>query len=301
MRTIMLYFITIIVVTMFYSCRYCDEERSPDIAAVWKNGVRQKLTDVNYSTRANSIYVAGNDVYVAGNEGYEDLSMLWINGVAQTLQGGKNATSVFVSGEDVYVVGFVRSSSFVPMLWKNGIEHHFTDDSGLYYPAVYVYENNVYVAWRNKVWENEEIKYILTGTVNSIYVFGGDIYVAGTEKGKATLWKNGVAQTLPGGSNANSVFVSNNDVYVVGGNKLWKNGIEQILTGASGSATSVFVSGNDVYVTTEYSVLKNGRVIQNATTSEYFPSFTEYYSSIFVSNNDVYVAGDYNISMRVCD
>jgi hypothetical protein len=103
-----------------------------------------------------------------------------------------------------------------------------------------------------------------------------------------------------GATKATSVFVSNNNVYVVGGNKVWRNG-EILYTVSDGSATAIFVSNDDVYVTTEYSVLKNGVVIQNATKSEYFLSYTEAFSSIYVSNDDVYVIGCYHSSTRVCD
>ena len=93
-------------------------------------------------------------------------------------------------------------------------------------------------------------------------VSGKNVYVAGYEW-NATLWVNGVAQKLTDGSSANSVYVSGNDVYVVGDYyydevyseaKLWKNGVEQNLSKNVGTykmeyTTSVFVSDSDVYVT----------------------------------------------------
>ena len=90
-----------------------------------------------------------------------------------------------------------------------------------------------------------------------------DVYVVGYEYNRnndrfvAKLWKNGIIQNLTDGTNsanANSVYVSNNDVYVAGenGNKavLWKNGIAQNLTDGTNDAEaySVYVYNNDVYV-----------------------------------------------------
>src|SRR5690606_40983566 len=77
----------------------------------------------------------------------------------------------------------------------------------------------------------------------------------------AKLWKNGIPQDLTNGSNqaeSYSVFVSGNDVYAVGQErigskdvaKLWKNGVAQNLTDGinHAKAKSVYVSGNDVYI-----------------------------------------------------
>jgi len=132
---------------------------------------------------------------------------------------------------------------------------------------------------------------------------GKNVYVAGTENGVATLWKNGKPQRLGDKqSYANSVFVSGKNVYVAGSENgdatLWKNGKPQRLSdGKNGAeAFSVFVSGNDVYVAGyesngyEYArvatVWKNGvaQRLSNAERSEA--------NSVFVSGNDVYVAGD---------
>jgi hypothetical protein len=90
----------------------------------------------------------------------------------------------------------------------------------------------------------------ITASAQNVYVAGyttnaQQIYVA-------TLWKNGVAQKLSDGktnAQANSVFVSGEDVYVagsVGGDAvLWKNGVAQNI---AGSVNSIFVFGEDVYV-----------------------------------------------------
>jgi len=79
---------------------------------------------------------------------------------------------------------------------------------------------------------------------------------------RATLWKNGIAQSLTDekkDAKAFSVFVSGEDVYVAGYKRntqekrvatLWKNGIAQSLTDGKRDteALCVFVLGEDVYV-----------------------------------------------------
>ncbi|MDJ1500510.1 hypothetical protein [Xanthocytophaga agilis] len=97
---------------------------------------------------------------------------------------------------------------------------------------------------------------------NSIYVSGNDVYIAGTETtGLANInngyiraakyWKNGTAINLDGSpyySEAKSIYVSGNDVYVAGYKDIenapngiyWKNGVEVALPFYN--ATSIFVT-----------------------------------------------------------
>jgi len=158
----------------------------------------------------------------------------------------------------------------------------------------------------------------------SIYVvgYGGvnlySMYVA-------KLWKNGVTQNLTDGTvfdtsanvymtssaEANSVFVSGDDIYVAGREqcnlrgdyivKLWKNGEAQNFTDgfAGSSAISVFVSANDVYVAGVDGYIaklwKNG-IGQNLTDGTRYAAAI----SVFVSDNNVYVAGDEYNEQYIC-
>lgn len=137
-----------------------------------------------------------------------------------------------------------------------------------------------------------------------------DIYVAGrginaNDDFIAKWWKNGTGHNLPLPYNAirseaTSIFVSGNDVYVAGFEimyeddraRLWKNGVAQNLANSIGNggaiATSVFVSNNDVYVVGDVNGIaklwKNGIDHDLATTSSYA-------QDIFVVDTNVYVAG----------
>jgi len=279
------------------------------VATLWKNSVAQNLTDINgkQNTVANSVFVSGNDVYVVGSiskgsdfKGYTHVAMLWKNGVAQNLTDGKHnasAESVFVSGNDVYVAGSENAKgNYVVMLWKNGIAQNLTDGKhDAVAHSVYVSGNDVYVAGEERIkglfiakqWKNGIAQNLTDGkhdaAAYSVYVSGNDVYVAGVEGAGgfggyfqshvAMLWKNGVAQDLTEGKDfiaeAHSVYVSGNDVYVVGrsklNTKLWKNGEAQNLTEGEGSvANSVFVtnlSGNS-----EEGRLEKTNITSNATT-----------------------------------
>ena len=134
-----------------------------------------------------------------------------------------------------------------------------------------------------------------------------DVYVVGSEGEYAVIWKNGIPYDLPGGTNfavANSVYVSDDDVYVAGyvnnsigaANRniatLWVNGEEQSLADNTQStvAASVFVAGNDVYVAGygggSAMLWKNG-VRQSLKTG----GFSSEANSVYAFKNDVYVAG----------
>ena len=275
------------------------------VAKVWKNGIATSLTDGSGNSEGLSICVSGSDVYVAGSE-YDSRAggtkaVLWKNGVATYFTDGQwlaTANSVYVNGNDVYVAGSfmkVTGSTGTPVavLWKNGVATTFPDYSTAA-TSVYVYNNDVYVSsyesgnnGHAKLWTNgvpvtigDDVQ---SSAVQSVFVSAGNVYLCGAvakatapiTSPMATLWKNNKITFLTDGTTlalANSVNVTNNDVYVAGYQysgttttvtsqgsnsvegrniaKLWKNGIATSLTDGTkaAAANSVFVSGGDVYV-----------------------------------------------------
>ena len=142
-----------------------------------------------------------------------------------------------------------------------------------------------------------------------------DIYVAGTDKGNAAYWKNGIETKLTNNCTecyANGIALgTNGDVYVAGVKAYngrdymavyWANGTPTYLTdstkGVESEAYGLYLSGNDVYVGGDIAFnapsgatwWKNGLIYQvNDPASAV--------SSIFVSGSDVYVAGETYLSV----
>lgn len=143
-------------------------------ATYWKNGAATDLTDGSLYATVWSIVVAKGVVYAAGYEKTADgqKAVLWTDGVATYLPEGTSARSVAVSDKgDVFVVG--QGMSRACGVWKNGRFTQLSSDGNAY----------------------------------SVALYGEDVYVAGSNAGATTLWKNGVAANLPEGSYAMSVFV----------------------------------------------------------------------------------------------
>jgi hypothetical protein len=148
----------------------------------------------------------------------------------------------------------------------------------------------------------------LLGLGTSIFAQTADIYMAGWENGKVTLWKNGVATYLTSPSEddnwACGVYASGNDVYVAGTESgrvvIWKNGVANYLTDGSkySEIFSMSVSNGNICVagyeeeednTSYYSTAKlwkNGESIDLTGGSIYSEA-----RSVFASGDDVYVAG----------
>lgn len=149
----------------------------------------------------------------------------------------------------------------------------------------------------------------------AVWPTNADIYFAGTATGTypnnypvATLWKNGVPQTLPTDlsskqSSANAVAVSGTDVYVAGDiggmAAYWENGVFTNLGKTlykaysyQSKASAIAISGNDVYLAgymdNKAAYWKNGALNLIARQD----SNTVYQANaIAINGNDVYLGG----------
>jgi len=232
--------------------------RGNSVAKLWKNGRYQRFRDKEtfVSSAAYSVFASGSDVYVAGygDTGNGRVAVLWENGKARRLTGKADnsescAASVFVDGKDVYVAVVDAPKSgggALVTVWKNGS----------------VYQN---ISNGNQRTQRSVIDSPGDNSV-CLFVSKGDVYLTGglssANSASAAFWKNGRLQRLDGGAilqAAESVFVSDNNVYVAGYEPneqekriaiFWKNGKPERLSDENRNAKpkSIFVSGDDVYV-----------------------------------------------------
>jgi hypothetical protein len=112
-----------------------DPETNTVRAVLWKNGVRQQLSD-NVSNAA-SVFASGGNAYVAGYEYTSSTSgggraILWKDGARQQLSNNpSNAVSVRVLGGDVYVGGSdsISGQGSRAVVWVNGARQQVSNSS----------------------------------------------------------------------------------------------------------------------------------------------------------------------------
>ena len=262
------------------------------------------------------IYVVGyeySDYDTTASHGYYYHVKYWKNGISHTLFNTEhriNVTDIFVSDTNIYIIGNEADTN--SMYW--------------YYSF----------AAQGYLWHNGSKQYLTNTTqwssANSITVVNGDVYIAGyaststdlsNSRDIATLWKNGVAQSMGQDTidtYAYSVSVEDTNVYVVGRKfvynyppprsrnigVVWKNG-EELFTIDDGTAgffprqwyfTDIKVVNGEIYVIgyvrqdfdsprLRAIILKNG-VLQYLTE---YNADRSYANAICVVDNDVYVAG----------
>lgn len=213
------------------------------VACYWENGKQTKLGIEGEFSQADHIIISGNDVYIAGFKG--KYACYWKNGQITLLNDGINkayAKAIAVIKNDIYVVGedSVETNNKA-CYWKNG-EKHFLENNGLisYATGISIFGEDVYIygshysKGKDQVcyWKNGKITNLLGETpgwciINSIFVSGNDVYVAGYEwydtddfLGGARVWKNGnlmkfdLFNTYPY-SEAKAVSMWGSDLYVI--------------------------------------------------------------------------------------
>ncbi|MDR1841162.1 MAG: Ig-like domain-containing protein [Holophagales bacterium] len=221
----------------------------------WAKNDETKWLDPNVVDlgRALSVFVDDEGTsYIAGwndaNETYYNQAVLWTDGSPnhQILANPEAnpvsmARSVAVSGENVYVAGYCGNPAR-PYFWLNGVP------TLLPYSGSYAEANHITVSG------------------STVYVAGFD-FTGGVQR--AVIWQNGARTDIhPDGamsSNATSVYISGNSVYVtlnysIAANRtvsgVWKDGVMQPLseidvgfpTESIAGTGSIVVVGDDVHV-----------------------------------------------------
>ena len=210
-----------------------------------------------------------------------------------------------------YNVSGVTANFTLYAKWKSETPQNPTMEPGVYVAGTdYITSfGQVAVVWK----DGQIFKRFIENRVNharSVFVGERNIYTVGSRKGEyysAMVYDNDESKTYPLYSDAYSVFVSGQDVYVAGydveyGPCLWKNHKGSKLPGKmnyDGRATAVFVSGSDVYIAgylfsrqggKDIAVLwKNNELVELSNGAVNARAY-----SVFVSGNDVYVAGEEN-------
>jgi hypothetical protein len=255
------------------------------VAKYWKNGVGKFLTTADHFSEANAVTASPKGkVYIVGNEHFSLnhetspgvlAARIWKDDEGHSLPAtdySSDALGITIDGEDIYVTGSDYDSVLDDVFakyWKNGEGFRLSDSSAWDGRAksIFVYDGDVYVTGS----ENHQGVYWLNGSKieltspdetksyegKSIFVNQTGVYVAGRSyffdgihaESEAIYWKDGVPIHLTDNSfhysEANSIFVDDEDVYVAGIDYglpvYWKNGIKVILSEDYGVANSITV------------------------------------------------------------
>jgi hypothetical protein len=256
------------------------------VASYWKDSVYTALANFEISSQVSSLYVDGSSVLIGGSK-------------------------------------FVANSPIPALIWRDGAESVIEGSFGN--PMIGSRDNNLFGAWFGTTgWvfhKNGTSQPIIDTAYNfapmAMALLGDDMYISGFSSSPALpptysppqhaqCWKNGQLIFRESEvSNALSIFIHQNDIYMVGhvyDNALpksiacyWKNGHRVNLTDGNMNAiaTSVFVTDTHVYASgmmNDQAVYwKDGDAIALTTTGTYSMA-----NSIIVQEEDVYVGGYQN-------
>ncbi len=246
------------------------------VAKYWKNGTIHNLSDTALPSYVSSMAISGNDVYFAGygNDGDHKIAKYWKNGQPVSLSSGSNdavITSIIVTGNNVYAAGWKSNGKFeVATYWRNGIAVSLDDGSkNTEALSIAVLGSDIYIAGNeyttsdscpmcarapasinvSKIWKNGSV--IKTGAVSqnfsSLVVSNNDVYIAGSDAGVASYFKNDSVFHLSNGvSEASGIALWGTDIYVTGYENIsghnvpvyWKNGAAVRLTDGQNNSYS---------------------------------------------------------------
>lgn len=234
-----------------YVSGYIKNVNGNNVAAYWKNGKVNTLSDGTQSVKATGIAISGSNVYVSGYASYTPILIngnyvsltgyYWKNGVVTTLTGSNTiGFGIAVNGNDVYVTGSVN---LFAAYWKNNSFTELSD--GLEHAAASV----------------------IQVTNGNVYTGGWIDYSASSAASYSCYWKNStkVAVSDPQSEPITGIAVSSDNIYTSGYHTAvyWKNGTAVALSSPPASPTSwsisgIAVNGSDVYVSESSGYWKNG-------------------------------------------
>jgi len=192
------------------------------IIRLWKNGVKQDITNGSSDAMAYCLQVSGNDVYIGGEQkassaGGPTKAVLWKNGSPQVLTDGSLSSTVVavqVAGPDVYLA--VNEGNASAWVKKNNVLQTLPagiksiQDMVLTGNDLYVLASPAFSS--TAVYKNGLLLHGLTyapGAASDIYgqklfIKDGDVYVAGRVTVSAgetgIIWKNGAVLNTLGNS-----------------------------------------------------------------------------------------------------
>jgi hypothetical protein len=258
----------------------------------WKNNVKT-LSGFSGGFQAKSVFVNNNKIYIAGQDQPASIQIPCYseNGTRVslgTIEG--TANSIYVKNNDIYVGGYTQTSDITTAkYWKNGVEFSLTNGlRDAQVRSVFVDGNDLYCAGNEentartvdqaKYWKNGVATILSTNAshLNSILVFGGDVYACGFEynaagKSVATIWKNSNKVDITDGARDAEAFelkILDGNTYIVfeeknaaggtnakyckidiatGLNKQIVN-LTTITNNKNASAKTIFLHNNDIYV-----------------------------------------------------
>lgn len=214
---------------------------------VFKNSTRYLSNPTSTHTHINDLFIWNNMVFSVGCHDVNGVrtAVIWRENEIiphYTLGDGVNpseATCGVASGHAAYIGGTqVTSSGNVGTIWRNS-EVLYTMGYNTNICDIAVYNDNVIslgYAYENgdqklRVWFNSAILYTLNQSTDgrgSIYIDGGDIYVASSgDSSYDKIWKNGEEIYSTGGF-FYGVAANSNGVYAAGATgtngRVWENG-----------------------------------------------------------------------------
>ncbi|MEX0314365.1 MAG: IPT/TIG domain-containing protein [Allomuricauda sp.] len=181
-----------------------------DNAMLWKNGSAVPLND-GTSGVAYGLFVNSSVVYTSGK--VENGPATWKNSekteLAYVADFFSIALDIAATNIDEYAVGFDNlENKTTATIWKNGGQPQYLDTNDWSMArSIFIDEGDIYVVGGNAIeniefpvlWKNDEPPMAVedggvSGYAASVYVYKGDVYIAGVTYGdlsEARIWENG--------------------------------------------------------------------------------------------------------------